>query len=65
MSARSTLTCSCGENLDHEGEIEAGKCWNCAAEEAGFVMPQPEIPRLLTRAEIEAACGVTHRRKTA
>jgi len=56
-------TCSCGEPLDHEAEQDAGLCFNCQAEEAGFTMPEPRVEHLLTRAQIEALCGVTHRRK--
>jgi len=58
--------CACGEPMDHEDERTAGKCWACLAEEAGFSMPAPRplLPRL-TAHQIDALCGVTHRRKSA
>ena len=56
-------TCACGEPLDHEEERDAGCCWNCLAEAAGHEMPEPKTETLLTRAQIEDLCGVTHRRK--
>ena len=55
-------TCLCGEHLDHEDEVSYGMCWNCLADEAGLQMPEPEIKKLLTRAQIDELCGVHHRR---
>lgn len=55
--------CACGEPLDHEAEQDAGKCFNCQAEDAGFGMPEPRIEHLWTSAEIDAFCGVSHRRR--
>ena len=56
-------SCACGEPLDHEDEQEAGQCWNCQAEAAGFIWPEPRVTRLLTRAQVDEICGVSHRRR--
>jgi len=56
-------TCLCGEPLGHEAERDAGQCWDCMADEAGFQLPEPEIQELLTRAQIDQLCGITHRRR--
>ena len=55
--------CSCGEPLDHEAEQDAGQCFCCQADEAGFSMPEPQSETHLTPEQIDQLCGVTHRRK--
>jgi hypothetical protein len=54
------------EHLDHEDEQDAGLCWNCQSEESGAEMPEdPQPETLLTSAQLDQLCGVTHRRKSA
>jgi hypothetical protein len=61
-----TAICSrCPEPLDHEAERDAGICFDCQAEEAGFEMPEPAIPRLRTMAEIDHELHLIHVRKLA
>ena len=60
---REPLHCSCGEPLDHEGERDLGVCFSCQADEAGYQAPDPRTENLMTRAEIDQLCGLTHRRR--
>ena len=57
-------TCiSCGEPLTLECEENGKPCMDCVADAAKVEFPEPFISRLQTRAEIDAMCGVTHRRR--
>ena len=53
----------CGEPLTLE--MEADVCVDCLADAAKVTRPEPIVSRLLTRAEIDQICGVSHRRRTA
>ena len=55
--------CSCGEPLDHEAEQDAGMCFNCQADEAGFDMPEPEAHEYPNAAQVDELCRVIHHRK--
>ena len=57
--------CECGELLDHEAERDVQKCFNCQVSEANHRWAETERERLglITAAQIDELCGVTHSRR--
>lgn len=57
--------CQCGELLEYEDEINNDLCFNCQAYEADMRLDYRTKPatRILSAAEIDEVCGVSHRRK--
>jgi hypothetical protein len=54
----------CGAVLDMEMELDGVLCLDCIAEAAGGLdVPDTTPTPLFTAAELDAMCGVSHRRK--
>ena len=54
--------CACGEMFTLECEFTDGICVDCQADAAGFTTPEAYPAPLLTRAQIDHLCGISHRR---